>query len=156
MEHDYYMQLAIEKAREGIMGGQTPFGACVVKDGQVLACEHNMVWALTDITAHAEILAIRNACKVLGSISLAGCTMYATCEPCPMCFAACHWAGTERIVYGAGIEDALRAGFNELVISSDIMREIGCSGIEVVGGVLRKESAALFREWLERGLGGAY
>lgn len=144
------MQMAIDKAREGIRAGQTPFGACIARDGQVVACAHNRVWASTDITAHAEVTAIREACERLGSISLAGCVIYSTCEPCPMCFSACHWAGLARIVYGASIEDARAAGFNELGISNERMRALGGSPVVAEGGFMREACAGLFREWTAR------
>jgi tRNA(Arg) A34 adenosine deaminase TadA len=101
-----------------------------------------------DITAHAEVTAIRRACAALGAIDLAGCTIYSTCEPCPMCFSACHWARIDRVVYGASIDDARRAGFNELSISNEQMKRLGGSPIVIVGGVLRAQCASLFDEWL--------
>ncbi|HEX2971090.1 MAG TPA: nucleoside deaminase [Tepidisphaeraceae bacterium] len=145
------MRLAIEKARAGIAHGQTPFGACIVKDGRLLVAGHNQVWATTDITAHAEIHVIRQACRILNTIDLSGCEIYSTCEPCPMCFSACHWARLSRVVYGAGIADARRAGFSELSISNQEMKQRGGSHLEIVSGVLQQECAALFDEWLARG-----
>ena len=109
-----------------------------------------MVWATTDITAHAEAHAIREACRTLGTIDLSGCTMYSTCEPCPMCFSACHWARITRIVYGAGIEDAKTAGFNELTIPNVTMKEVGGSPVDVTGGCLHAENIRLFDRWLQR------
>ncbi|MDD5692464.1 MAG: nucleoside deaminase [Candidatus Omnitrophica bacterium] len=142
-----FMRLAIKKAREGIRKGQTPFGACIVRAGKVIACSHNIVWKACDITAHAEINAIRQACKKLKTIDLAGCTIYSTCEPCPMCFAACHWAGIRRIVFGCGIEVARDFGFNELSISNLKMKGLAKSGVKILPGVLAEESAGLFRLW---------
>lgn len=150
MCHERWMRHAIDRAREGVAAAQTPFGACLVRDGRILACEHNVVWATTDITAHAEVHAIRAACRSLRTIDLSGSTMYSTCEPCPMCFAACHWAKIASVVYGASIADAREAGFSELAISSDEMRRFGQSAIEVIGGVLRAEAIELFNEWRER------
>lgn len=146
------MRTAIEAARRGIAHGQTPFGACVVgADGRgVVAAAHNVVWETTDVTAHAEVTAIRLACARLGAIELAGCTIYSTCEPCPMCFSACHWARVARVVYGASIEDARRAGFNELAISNEQMKRLGGSEVIIRGGVLRDETTALFDEWLKQ------
>lgn len=141
------MRAAIEKAREGIAAGQSPFGACVTRDRHVISCAHNLVWRTVDITAHAEIVAIRNACQALGSVDLAGCIVYSTCEPCPMCFAACHWAKILRIVFGAGITDARRAGFSELAIGSEQMKRAGGSPIEIAGGFLREEALVLFDEF---------
>jgi tRNA(Arg) A34 adenosine deaminase TadA len=148
MTDEEYMRLAIQKAREGIAADQSPFGACIVRDGQVLACEHNVVWRTTDATAHAEVTAIRAACRAVGDIKLTGATIYSTTEPCPMCFAAIHWAGITRIVYGASIADAQRAGFNELAISNFDMKRLGQSPIEIVPALLADEAAALFTEWL--------
>ncbi|MFC1510473.1 nucleoside deaminase [Candidatus Omnitrophota bacterium] len=145
-----FMQMAIDKAREGIAQGQTPFGACIVKDGEVISCEHNVVWATKDITAHGEVHALRVACQKLNDINLEGCVIYSTCEPCPMCFSACHWAQITKIVYGAGIEDAQKAGFNELAISNVDLKEKGGSSVEIVAHFMREENVALFEEWVAR------
>jgi len=150
------MRLAIEKAKEGISKGQTPFGACIVKDGKVVCCVHNSVWDSTDITAHAEIIAIREACKKLDTIDLSGCIIYSTCEPCPMCFSACHWAKISRIVYGASISDAKEAGFSELTISDEEMKLRGNSPVRLEGGLLDKEGARLFKLWEEQGTHKVY
>jgi len=146
---EYFMGLAIEKAKQGILLGQTPFGACIVKDNQVIACEHNTVWGNTDITAHAEINAIRIACKVLEKIDLSDCIIYSTCEPCPMCFSACHWARISRIIYGASIEDAEGFGFNELKIKTNDMKKAGTSNIEIEKGFMKEETLELFKEWAQ-------
>lgn len=151
-----FMRLAIEKAREGIQNGQTPFGACIVKNGEVIVCTHNVVWQTTDITAHAEVHAIREACKRLQTIDLSGCTIYSTCEPCPMCFSACHWARISKIVYGARIEDAKANGFNELFISNETMKKLGHSPIEIVGDFMREESIKIFEEWSKTGNNRVY
>jgi len=151
-----FMRLAIEKAREGIKKGQTPFGACIVKSGKAIACTHNAVWKNCDITAHAEINAIRQACKKIKTIDLAGCTIYSTCEPCPMCFAACHWAGIRRIVFGCGIRVARDFGFNELSISNLQMKRLAKSRVKIVPGVLAEEAAELFRLWQKQPAGRVY
>ena len=142
-----WMRLAIDKAREGISAGQTPFGACVVRGDELVSVEHNVVLATTDITAHAEVAAIRAACRAVGGVDLAGCVIYSTCEPCPMCFSACHWANLDRIVYAAAIADATAAGFRELSISNAEMKQHGGSKVELVEGFLRDEAVELFREW---------
>ena len=97
--HEKFMRLAIDKARRGIKNGQTPFGVCISKDAEVISCVHNIVWESMDITAHAEIHAIREACKKLNTVDLSGCVIYSTCEPCPICLSACHWANISTIVY---------------------------------------------------------
>ena len=145
-----YMQMAIGKCREGIEKGQTPFAACVVRDGIVLSCEHNTVWEDTDITSHGEVHAIRVACQKAETIDLSGSIIYSTCEPCPMCFSACHWARISTIVYGAEIVDAQKAGFNELTVSNLKLKELGGSPVDVVSGFLREENIALFDYWLEQ------
>jgi len=145
-----FMRLAINKAKQGIKQGQTPFGACISKDGEVISCVHNIVWESLDITAHAEISAIREACKKLNTVDLSGCVIYSTCEPCPMCFSACHWAKISKIVYGAQIEDAKKLGFSELTISNKEMKQLSDSPIEIVGNVLREENLELFKLWSEQ------
>ena len=146
---DRFMRLAIGQARAGIAAGQTPFGACIVRGGNVVALAHNRVWADTDITAHAEVAAIRLACRKTAAIDLSGCVIYSTTEPCPMCFSACHWARIDRIVYGAAIADARAAGFNELAVSDEDLKRLGGSPVEIVatGAALRAECVDLFRQW---------
>ncbi len=151
MNHEHFMHLAIEKTKEGIANGQTPFGAVIVNaDGEVIASAHNEVWLRTDITAHAEMVAIEAACKKLDTIDLSGCIIYSTTEPCPMCFSAIHWARIDRVYFGARIEDAQNARFNELTISSETMKEMGGSPVEVVPGLLKGECIGLFGEWESR------
>lgn len=103
-----------------------------------------------DITAHAEIHGIREACKKLNTVDLSGCVIYSTCEPCPMCFSACHWARISKIIYGTHIEDARKLGFSELIISNREMKQSGNSPIEVVGDCLREENLELFEYWNKR------
>ena len=146
-----FMRLAIEKAMEGIQKGQSPFGACIVKARKVIGCAHNVVWETTDSTAHAEIHAIREACKVLGTIDLSGCDLYSTCEPCPMCFSACHWAKISRVIHGTRIADARRLGFSELTIPNGTMKRLGSSPVELLGDFLRKENLALLQTWSKAG-----
>jgi guanine deaminase len=144
------MRLAIQKAREGVAAGQTPFGACVVREDEQVALAHNLVLRSTDITAHAEVTAIREACRALRTIDLAGCVIYSTCEPCPMCFSACHWANLDRIVYGAAIADAAACGFRELPVPNTEMKRLGGSRIELTAGLLEGEAVELFREWMRQ------
>ncbi len=109
--------LATENARSG-RGG--PFGAVVVKDGVVIAEGTNLVAATADPTAHAEIVAIRAACRVLGSFHLDGCTVYASCEPCPMCLGALYWARPAAVWYAASREDAAAAGFDDALVYAEV------------------------------------
>lgn len=154
MDKTEFMRLAIAKAREGIATGQSPFGACIVKDGEVISCEHNVVWKTTDITAHAEINAIRVACTKLNTIDLSGCTIYSTCEPCPMCFSACHWARMANVICGASIDDADSAGFHELTISCEKMVQLGKSEVKIEKDFLNAECVVLFDEWKKNGGNG--
>jgi tRNA(Arg) A34 adenosine deaminase TadA len=150
------MRMAIAKTREGIAAGQSPFGAVVARDGAVVASTHNTVWRDTDPTAHAEVNCLRRAATALATINLKGCTLYSTCEPCPMCLAAIHWAKVDRVVFGATIADAAEAGFCELHVAADALAEMGRSPLRVEGGLLREECAALFDEWKKAGLCGTY
>jgi len=147
----HFMQLALDACKRGIDAGQSPFGACIVRDGEVLSCDHNHVRLHHDATAHAEVTAIRHACKCLEIHHLEGATIYTTTEPCPMCFTAIHWARIERIVFGARVEDAKAFGFNELQISNQTMKEAGISGVELVENYMRDEAIALFEYWQQRG-----
>ena len=152
MDDERFMQLAIAKAREGIAHGQSPFAACLVRAGQVVACCHNHVYAATDPTAHAEVVTLRAASQALRTIDLVGCTIYSTTEPCPMCFAAIHWAHVDRIVYGASIADAAAAGFRELAISNAQVKQLGGAALALKPGVLSAEARELFA--LFRAAGG--
>src|SRR5262249_54638582 len=131
---DQLMSLAIAKAREGIAAGQTPFGAIIVRDGQVIAASHNTVWRDRDPTAPAAVNCIRHAARALAAIDRRGCAMYSTCEPCPMCLAALHWAKVDRVVFGATIADAAAAGFSELHVDARTLAEMGGSPIRLESG----------------------
>jgi guanine deaminase len=151
-----FMRLAIEKTREGIAAGQSPFGSAIVRDGAIVAVTHNTVWKTTDPTAHAEVNCIRAAATNLKTISLDGCTLYSTTEPCPMCLSAIHWAKIDRVVFGATIADAAMAGFAELFVSAKDLAMMGRSPLKVESGLLQQECAALFAEWKAAAKGGAY
>jgi guanine deaminase len=150
MDPESLMRLAIDMARDGIARGQSPFGCAIVRDGELLACRHNTVLATPDSTAHAEINALRTACLAAQSVHLQGALVATTCEPCPMCMAALHWAQVGQVYYGATIEDAQQAGFNELQLPARELLRLGKSRVTLVDGVLRDECRALFQEWLHR------
>ena len=152
----FFMARAIAVAEEGLRKGNTPFGAVLVKEGKVVAEAHNRVWQDTDITAHAEIVLLRKACEALDSVSLSGTVLYSTCEPCPMCFSAIHWAAVDRVVYGARIEDAQELGFRELTLSTRRIKEQGGSDVEIRGPFMRDENLELFRHWADRTDGRRY
>jgi len=148
--HEKYMRMAIAKAQEGVEKGQTPFAACIVKNGKVLSCEHNTVWKDIDITSHGEVHAIRVACQKAKTIDLSDCVIYSTCEPCPMCFSACHWANIKTIFYGANIADAKKAGFHELAISNKTLKKMGKGSMKIIPDFLREEAVKVFTLWLKR------
>lgn len=119
-----FMEIAIEEAKKGIQSGDGgPFGAVIVKDSEVIATGHNEVVGTNDPTAHAEITAIRRACKKLGTFSLEGTILYCTGEPCPMCFAAIHWARIDRVYYCCKKSVASRIGFDDTEIEEIIRGE---------------------------------
>jgi tRNA(Arg) A34 adenosine deaminase TadA len=144
---DQLMTLAIEAARRGIRAGQSPFGCAIASDNDVVAVAHNQVLATTDITCHAEVNALRQACLATGAIHLTGFTVATTCEPCPMCMAALHWARVGVVYFGASIADAAAAGFNELQLPAADLLRLGGSAVEIVPGVLAPECRELFSEW---------
>lgn len=109
----YWMDKAIDAAEKSAKSGGGPFGCVIVKDGRIVASTSNSVTKDNDPTAHAEINAIRTACRSLGTFVLEGCTLYTSCEPCPMCLAACYWAHIDRIFYSGNRDDAAVAGFDD-------------------------------------------
>ncbi|KAF0912359.1 hypothetical protein E2562_014016 [Oryza meyeriana var. granulata] len=111
-----FLSKAVEEAYRGVdCGHGGPFGAVVVRNDEIVVSCHNMVLDYTDPTAHAEVTAIREACKKLGKIELSDCEMYASCEPCPMCFGAVHLSRIKRLVYGAKAEAAIAIGFDDFI-----------------------------------------
>ena len=119
-----FMRQAIRLAVENIKHGGGPFGAVIVKDGKVIATGVNRVTANNDPTAHAEVTAIRAACKALGTFSLQGCDIYSSCEPCPMCLGAIYWAHLDNLYYGASKHDAALAGFDDQFIYEELDQPI--------------------------------
>jgi tRNA(Arg) A34 adenosine deaminase TadA len=150
------MRLALRVARAGIAAGQTPFGAVIIRGGDVVAEGHNSVWLTGDPTAHAEVVTIRRAAQALRTIDLGGTVMYTTCEPCPMCLSAVHWAKIVAVYYGATIADAQAAGFCELCVPAKQLAAQGGSPLRVEGGLLARECADLFAEWRAAGLSKPY
>jgi len=120
-----FMKQAIELATGNVVSGHGgPFGAVIVRDGVVVATGVNQVTATNDPTAHAEVTAIRNACRELGDFSLAGCVIYTSCEPCPMCLAAIYWARMDGIFYSGTAEDAAAAGFDDAFLYEEMKKRI--------------------------------
>jgi len=117
-----FLQQAILLAIENVkLGRGGPFGAVIVKDGKVIATGTNLVTSSNDPTAHAEVSAIRNACEALESFQLEGCTIYSSCEPCPMCLAAIYWARPQRLVFAADKNQAADAGFDDAFLYKEIV-----------------------------------
>jgi guanine deaminase len=123
------IELAIQNVRRGLGG---PFAALVVKDGNVIAEGVNVVTASNDPTAHAELVAIRLACRALGHYQLRGCEIYSSCEPCPMCLGAIYWARPDRVYYAASAEDASGAGFDDSFIYRQMALPFGARSIPMV------------------------
>lgn len=121
-----FMAQAIELATENVRSGRGgPFGAVIVRDGVVVATGVNQVTERNDPTAHAEVMAIRNACATVKSFSLTGCAIYTSCEPCPMCLAAIAWSRMENIFYSATAADAAAAGFDDAFLYDELRKHIG-------------------------------
>ena len=136
--------LATANVREG-KGG--PFGAVVVRAGQIVGEGANAVTTTNDPTAHAEVNAIRAAAKALGAYSLAGCELYTSCEPCPMCLAAAYWAHVDAIYYGACAEDAARAGFDDAFLYGEMRKQTGARRLPA-RQLLAEEAWASFAAWM--------
>ncbi len=143
-----WMRQAIDLAIQNVRserGG--PFGALVVKEGQLIATGTNSVTASNDPTAHAEVLAIRNACRQLGTFQLSGCELYASCEPCPMCLGAIYWARPERFYFACGRDDAMAYGFADALIYDELGRPP--EGRTIRGhALLIEEGIVAFEDWM--------
>jgi len=145
-----FMELAIEIAVKGVRKGNSPFGSCIVKGDRVICVAHNTVLTKKDATNHAEMNAIREACRKLKSHELKGCVVYSTTEPCPMCFSAIHWAKMDAIVYGTNIADVKSLGFKELTVSDRKMKREGHSKVRIQSDFMRKECLELLGFWKKR------
>lgn len=145
-----YMEEAVKEARTGVRSGDGgPFGAVVVRHGKIIARGHNRVVAAHDPTAHAEICAIREAASKLGRFDLSDCEIYTTCEPCPMCYAAIHWARIPKVHQGANRFDAADIGFDDKYIYDAIRGEATEKRI-AVEETDRRECLDVMREWREK------
>ena len=139
------IRLSLEKMEAGEGG---PFGAVVVRNGEIVGRGWNRVTSTNDPTAHAEILAIRDACRRLETFSLAGCEIYSSCEPCPMCFAAIFWARLDRIYYAATSKDATAAGFDDAPLYEQFTLPSDSRSIQMVQD-LRQEACEVFDAWMQ-------
>jgi len=141
------MQMAIDTCRQGLVAGQSPFGCAIAIGDRVIARSHNTVVLTTDVTAHAEVNAIRAGCLEIDAIFLTDAVVATTCEPCPMCMAALHWARVGTVYYGATIADSDTAGFNELQFPAAELLSRGGSGVQLIGDLMADECLQLFAEW---------
>lgn len=150
-QDEKFMRRAVQLAQTGVdAGAGGPFGAVVVSaDGEIVGEGFNQVTSTNDPTAHAEVVAIRNACKKLNSFQLDGCTIYASCEPCPMCLGAIYWARPTQIFYAATHEDAAAIGFDDHFIYDEIERPIEERRIKSVN-LLRDEGLKVFKNWADK------
>ena len=142
------MRQAIQLAMDNIKNGGGPFGAVIVKDGEVIATGVNRVTKNNDPTAHAEVTAIRQACEKLGTFSLEGCDIYASCEPCPMCLGAIYWARLDHLYYGANKHDAAAAGFDDQFIYEELELPSGNRHLKTAS-LLEDEAQAPFTLWAQ-------
>ena len=141
-----FMEEAIKEAREGINAGHGgPFGAVIVKDGKIIARGHNRVVKDNDPTCHGEMMAIREACKTLGTFDLSGCEIYTTGYPCPMCFGAILWANISKIYYGCNVIDTERIGFRDSKFYEESKNKDSSSFLEECG---REECLRLYDEYM--------
>ena|SRR5579871_2608825 len=146
--HEKFLRRAIALATENVKtarGG--PFGAVVVRDGKIVGEGANSVTATNDATAHAEVTAIRAACKALNTFSLAGCELYSSCEPCPMCLAACYWARVDAVYYACGAGDAARAGFDDAFLYGEFCKEKADRALPMTQ-LLHDEAWESFAVWI--------
>ena len=144
-----FMLEAIKKAEENIITGKGgPFGAVVVRNGEIIAAVGNLVTSTNDPTAHAEVVAIREACKTLDTFDLSGCEIYASCEPCPMCLGAIMWARIDKLYYAANRIDASRAGFDDELFYTELALPIEQRILKPIQ-LLQKEANIVFDKWVE-------
>ncbi len=145
--HESFLRRAIALALENVQAGTGgPFGAVIVRDDQRVSEAANSVFTTHDPTAHAEVNAIRAACRSLGVFELRGCVLYTSSEPCPMCLAACYWAHLDRIYYAANAEDAARAGFDDAFLYRELALSPAARSLPAEE-MLREEAQASFAAW---------
>ena len=147
--HEEFMREAIRLSQEMMKDGKGgPFGAVIVKDGKIIARGHNQVTLCNDPTAHAEVVAIRNACEALGDYSLKGCEIYSSCEPCPMCLSAIYWSRVDKLYFGGSRYDAADAGLDDALLYNEIPLEPSQRQIPSQQ-LLQDEAVVAFKEWKE-------
>ena len=147
---EYFMRRAIAMAEKGVdsnAGGR--FGCVIVKDDEIVAEGHNTVTSTNDPTAHAEVVAIREACKKLNSFQLEDCVIYTSCEPCPMCFGAIYWARPKMVYYACTKKDAAKIDFDDQFIYDELEKKMEDRDIQFVR-LLRKDALPVFEKWADK------
>lgn len=145
-----FMQEAIRLSRYGMQHNEGgPFGCVIVKEGNIIGRGWNKVTSTCDPTAHAEVVAIRDACKTLGTYQLTGCEVYTSCEPCPMCMGAIYWARPDKVYFANTKEDAANAGFDDSFIYTELAMPVTDRSI-VLSCLGREEAVKVFQEWMEK------
>lgn len=145
-----FLREAIRLSRHHMLAGSGgPFGAVVVRNGELIAEGWNRVTSTNDPTAHAEVVAIREACKKLGTFTLDGCVLYSSCEPCPMCLAATYWSRVDRLVFAASRVDAAAAGFDDEWLYQEMPLHFGARKLPTIQ-VMQSEAQGVFQEWLAK------
>ena len=144
-----FMREAIRLADESVKNGGGPFGAVIVKDGEIVAGASNSVTIDNDPTAHAEVNAIRKACKKLGTFDLTGCVVYTSCEPCPLCLGALYWAHIEKIYYGNSKKDAADINFDDDFIYAELAKPYRQRNIPMIH-LLGDEAISTFKKWTDK------
>lgn len=149
-ENEIFMREAIRLSIDSMRAGNGgPFGAVIVKDGKIIARGFNKVTSTNDPTAHAEVVAIREACNVLGSFQLTGCEIYTSCEPCPMCLGAIYWARPDKMYFANTKADAAKIGFDDQFIYNEIELDV-CDRHLPTEQLLHDEALTAFKEWQEK------
>jgi guanine deaminase len=147
METNPFMEEAIRLSIENMRSGKGgPFGAVIVKDNIIIARGFNQVTSMNDPTAHAEVVAIREACNVLNTFSLEGCAIYTSCEPCPMCLSAIYWARIDQVFYGNTKADAATIAFDDDFIYRELDKKIPDRALPMTQ-IMHEQALAAFREW---------
>ncbi len=147
--NSFFMQRAIELSRLGISNGGGPFGAVIVRGGEIIAEAHNTVTIDNDPTAHAEINAIRQASRTLGRFDLSDCEIYSSCEPCPMCLGAIYWAKIKTVYYANTHSDAARIGFSDEFIHNELCLDDSKKQIKMIH-LENNNAHDVFAEWLQK------
>ena len=148
--NNQFMQEAIDLSLVSVRSGKGgPFGAVIVKEGKIIAKAHNQVTSSNDPTAHAEIGAIRDACKALQTFELTGCELYTSCEPCPMCIGAIYWARLDKVYYANAKADAAQIGFDDKFIYEELDLNLSDRKLPMIQ-IMRDRALTAFQEWADK------